>query len=338
MWTCPNHIWNVANQWCFSFTRPLSSSILSVIFFSWRCQIFCRWMFFFTSGMHLHERNHDIVKLFVKRWSFPASFWALVWIRESQFLSDNAQFIIIVMIKWLFFKSVIVVFLIQRIYSRPSSEISSRDHRVPIEMTTYNGKSSLEIYPRVRSWSHDFDAFISNLWPPDTWERTIPSVVLCITLWAYSSMSRPILQQCLWSILPSCACLASCLLPLSLSSYSMKSFRTFRGLHQSDRLSWSNFSVPVINGLFSKFYLSSTFQKINWNTHMLFDSRMICYSNLRDAAHTVSEHIERGPFFGKNRMTRDLLLAITGIDVSSWTETLTSIFFFYRFFLFEPVW
>ena len=175
----------------------------------------------------------------------------------------------------------------------------SRDHRVPIEMTTYNGKSSLEIYPRVRSWSHDFDPFISNLWPPDTWERTIPSVVLCITLWAYSSMSRRILQQCLWSILPSCACLASCLLPLSRSSYPMKSFRTFRGLHQSDRLSWSNFSVSVINGLFSKYNLSSTFQKINWNTHMLFDSRMICYSNLRDAAHTVSEHIERWPFFWK---------------------------------------
>ena len=217
-------------------------------------------------------------------------------------------------------------FLKQRIYSRPSSEISSRDHRVPIEMTTYNGKSSLEIYPRVRSSSHDFDAFISNLWPPDTWQRTIPSVFLCITLWAYSLMSRPILQQCLWSILPSCACLASCLVPLSLSSYPMKSFRTFRGLHQSNCLSWSNFSVSI-NGLFSKYNLSSTFQKINWNTHMLFDSRMICYSNLRDAADTVSEHIERGPYFWKNRMIRDLLLAIPGIDVSSWAETLTSIFF-----------
>ena len=54
---------------------------------------------------------------------------------------------------------------------------------------------------------------------------------------------------------------------------------------------------------------------------------MICYSNLRDAAHTVSEHIERGPFFWKNRMIRHLVLAITGIDVSSWAETLTSIFF-----------
>ena len=150
-------------------------------------------------------------------------------------------------------------------------------------------------------------------------------------------MSRPILQQCLWAILSSCACLASCLLPLSLSSYPMKSFRTFRGLHQSDHLSWSNFSVSVINGLFSKYNLSSTCQKINWNTHMLFDSRMICYSYLRDAAHTVSEHIERGPFFWKNLMIRDLLLAIPGIDVSSWAETLTS-FFLSPDFLSDPVW
>ena len=203
-------------------------------------------------------------------------------------------------------------------------------------MITFNGNSSLEIFHRVRSWPHDFDVFTSNLWLQDTWEQTIPSVISCITLWAYSSMSRRILQQCLWSILPSCACLASCLLPLSLSSYPMKSFRTFRGLHQSDRLSWSNFSVSVINGLFSKYNLSSTFQKINWNTHMLFDSRMICYSNLRDAAHIVSEQIERGPFLWKNRMIRDLLLAITGIDVSSWAETLTSIFFFSDFFFSIP--
>ena len=159
-------------------------------------------------------------------------------------------------------------------------------------------------------------------------ERTIPSVISCITLWTYSSMSRSILQQWLWSILSSCACLVSCLLPLSLSSYPMKSFRTF---------SWTSSIRPfVLIELFSlchqrillKFYLSSTFQKINWNTHMLFDSRMICYSNQRDAAQTVSEHIERVPFFGKNRMIRDLLLAIPGIDVSSLAETLTSIFFF----------
>ena len=129
-------------------------------------------------------------------------------------------------------------------------------------------KFCLENYSRDRPWSDDLNVSTSKLWLPDTWQLIFPVVILRITLRTLSSMSRPILQQYLWSIQTSCTSSASCLLSLSLSSYPLKTFWTFWGLHQSDYLSWSNFSVSIINVLFSTYNLSTTSQKINWNTHV----------------------------------------------------------------------
>ena len=147
--------------------------------------------------MHLHECSHDIVKLFVKRWSFPVSFWALVWIRESQFLAYTTQFIIIVMIKWRFIQVRHRLFCKEKICSRPSSEISSRDHRVPIEMFLYNRNPVLRFI-------HASVLDVLTLTPSQAivdleirgYKKSL-SLFYAARYDAHSSMSRSILQQCL---------------------------------------------------------------------------------------------------------------------------------------------
>ena len=276
------------------------------MFVSWRCQILSRWVFF-------TRRECIFMYVIRKALSYLFNVSHFQYRSEPQFESEVSripQFSITVMITWRFTQVRLHLFFDTKNFSRPS-EISSRDHHVPIEMITYKRIPVLRfIHTSVSDLmflTHSqviFDLRIREN------EQFLP--LFYVSRYdAYSSMIRPNFKQCLWSIPPSCDCLASYLLSLSLSLYIWSRFELFVDLintvvclHRTSQFLSSKDSSP---NLISRRLL----KKYNWNAYMLFDSRMICYSNLRDSSHRDATHAVSDPInvdrsSGKNRMIRGL--------------------------------
>ena len=245
----------------------LTTSTLSVIFFQWRYQVLCRWMFDFVwvSWINLHLRNHGIVKLFVKPLVTSSIVLSLNLnprvsvsrLQCSMYHHGHDQMTFYSRrIRVLRQRSRLVIILFQSKWSR-TKEVLSWDFSTRPSLIWWSWHlHKWSLTSRYVGTNNSFRCFLHRVMSAFDDEQTDFATV---------SVIDPAVVY-VFSVLRSFS--ATFLIPL-------KSFWTFRRPHQSVRLSWSNFSVSVTNGLFSKYNLSPTSQKINWNTHMLFDSRMI---------------------------------------------------------------